>query len=151
MLVRKRFDENVEYAGSRFRPQGQRTLSGNRTDKQGRRMKIYFHLNIGGFSNCYIIENELTKEAIIIDPGKITDDIIKRIEDESYKLAGVFITHNHGSHVHGLKTLRKIYKPAVYAADWEVAGNDTHVITGDGKIRIAGLTVRYMEIGRAHV
>ena len=71
-------------------------------------MKIYFHLNIGGFSNCYIIENELTKEAIIIDPGKITDDIIKRIEDESYKLAGVFITHNHGSHVHGLKTLRKI-------------------------------------------
>ena len=57
-------------------------------------MKIYFHLNIGGFSNCYIIENELTKEAIIIDPGKITDDIIKRIEDESYKLEGVFITHN---------------------------------------------------------
>ena len=109
-------------------------------------MKIYFHLNIGGFSNCYIIENESTKEAIIIDPGKITDDIIKRIEDESYKLAGVFITHNHGSHVHGLKTLRKIYAPAVYAADWEVAGNDTHVITGDGKIRIAGLTVRYMAL-----
>ena len=76
-------------------------------------MKIYFHLNIGGFSNCYIIENEFTKEAIVIDPGKITDDIIKRIEDESYKLTGVFITHNHGSHVHGLKTLRKIYTPAV--------------------------------------
>ena len=36
-------------------------------------MKVYFHLNLGGFSNCYLIVNEETNEAIIVDPGHITE------------------------------------------------------------------------------
>ena len=39
-------------------------------------MKIYFHLNLEGYSNCYIIANPKLKEAIIVDPGKITKEII---------------------------------------------------------------------------
>lgn len=107
-------------------------------------MKVYFHLNVAGFSNCYIVANEKTNEAIIIDPGKVTDQIISTIEDKGLKLVAVLITHNHGSHVHGLQTLRKIYNPSIYAADWEVAGNDTTVLTGDGKLRIAKMNVHYM-------
>lgn len=109
-------------------------------------MKVYFHLNLGGFSNCYVIVNEDSNEAIVIDPGKITEEIISQIEDNHLKLAAVLITHNHGSHVDGLRTLRKIYSPKILAADWEVAGNDTTVISGDGKIRIAKMTVRYMSL-----
>lgn len=109
-------------------------------------MKIYFHLNLSGFSNCYVVVNENSKEAIIVDPGQITEDIISQIEDNGLKLSAVLITHNHGSHVHGLRTLRKIYSPKIYAADWEVAKNDTTVITGDGKIRIAKMIVRYMAL-----
>ncbi|MBP3709010.1 MAG: MBL fold metallo-hydrolase [Treponema sp.] len=109
-------------------------------------MKIYFHLNIKGFSNCYIVVNEFLKEAIIIDPGQITEEMINRIEKDSYTLVAVFITHNHASHVNGLKTLRKIYVPEIYAADWEIAGNATHVITGDGSICIAGFTIKYAAI-----
>ena len=106
-------------------------------------MKVYFHLN-GGFSNCYLIVNEETNEAIIVDPGHITEELISQIEDNHLKLVAILITHNHGTHVGGLKTLRKIYNPKIYAADWEVAGNDTTVISGDGKTRIAKMLVRYM-------
>lgn len=109
-------------------------------------MKIYFHLNLTGFSNCYIIANEKTKEALIVDPGKITEDIIYHIESNFYKLVAVLITHNHGSHVHGLKTLTKIYSPKIYGADWEIAGKETNVITGDGKLHIAGLSVQYITL-----
>lgn len=109
-------------------------------------MKVYFHLNVGGFSNCYIVVNEVTSEAIIIDPGKITEKMISQIENNHLKLVAVLITHNHGSHVDGLKTIRKIYNPKILAADWEVAGNDTTVISGDGKITIAKMTVRYMTV-----
>lgn len=109
-------------------------------------MKVYFHLNVGGFSNCYIVVNEATNEAIIIDPGKITEKMISQIEDNHLKLAAVLVTHNHGSHVDGLKTLRKIYNPKILAADWEVAGNDTTVISGDGKMTIAKMVVRYMTV-----
>ncbi len=109
-------------------------------------MKVYFHLNLGGFSNCYIVVNEKTSEAIIIDPGKITEEIISRIEDNHLKLVGVFVTHNHGSHAGGLHTLRKIYSPKIFAADWEVAGEDTTVISGDGTIKIAKMIVKYMSL-----
>ena len=109
-------------------------------------MKIYFHLNLKGFSNCYVVANEKAKEAIIIDPGKITEGMISQIENENLKLSAVLITHNHGSHVDGIKTLRKIYNPKIYAADWEVAKNDTNVLMGDGKIRVAKMNVRFTTI-----
>ena len=65
-------------------------------------MKVYFHLNIEGFSNCYVIVNEKTMQAIIVDPGIITHQIIDNMEHSGYTLAGVLVTHNRGSHVHGL-------------------------------------------------
>ena len=109
-------------------------------------MKIYFHLNEGGFSNCYLVVDEVSNQAIIIDPGKITKEIIARIEDNHLNLAAVLITHNHGSHADGLRTLRKIYSPKVFAADWAVAANDTTVITGDGTTEIEGIQVSYLTI-----
>lgn len=109
-------------------------------------MKVYFHLNIEGFSNCYLIVNEHTKQAIIVDPGIVTHQIIDNIERSGYDLAGVLITHNHGSHVHGLKVLQKIYTPEIYAADWEVADEKTCVLKDEGTIEIAGLEVSYMSV-----
>lgn len=109
-------------------------------------MKIYFHLNEGGFSNCYLVVDEVSNQAIIIDPGKITKEIIARIEDNHLNLAAVLITHNHGSHADGLRTLRKIYSPKVFAADWAVAANDTTVITSDGTTEIEGIQVSYLTI-----
>ena len=107
-------------------------------------MKVYFHLNPMGFSNCYLVVNEKSKEVILIDPGKVTEEIITQVEENQYKLTAILITHNNGSHAQGLKTLTKIYSPKIYGADWDIAGNATNVITGDGKIRIAGLSVRYI-------
>ncbi|OJF76106.1 MAG: MBL fold metallo-hydrolase [Treponema sp. CETP13] len=109
-------------------------------------MKIYFHLNIHGFSNTYIVTNEETMQAIIIDPGVITNNMIQQIERGPYNLTACLITHNHTTHLQGLSTLRKIYNPKIYAADYEVAGVDTVVIKGDGVIRIAGFSVGYMSI-----
>lgn len=107
-------------------------------------MKIYYHLNSEGFSNTYVIANEKTKDVIIIDPGAMNEEIIEQIEANEFKLTSVLITHNHGSHVNGLKTLLKIYSPRIYGADWGIAGKDTTVLNGDGKLRLAGMTVHYM-------
>lgn len=109
-------------------------------------MKVYYYLNVTGFSNCYLVVNEEAKEAIIIDPGEVTEQIISQIEDNHFTLSAILVTHNHGSHVKGLSTLRKIYTPKIYAADWEVAGAETNVITGDGKIEIGGMTVDFMAV-----
>lgn len=109
-------------------------------------MKVYFHMNIESFSNCYVIVNEGTKQALIIDPGKITKEIINQIETDGYELTACLITHNHPGHIHGLETLKKIYTPVIYAADTAVADSETFVIKGEGTLEIAGLTVDYFAL-----
>lgn len=111
-------------------------------------MKIYFNLSFEAFTNSYVIVNDNpdVMEAIIIDPGKITPQIIEQIENGGYTLTGIFITHNHESHVHGVSTLLKIYTPKIYAADYEVCGFKTYVINGDGKINVAGLDIEYYSV-----
>lgn len=114
-------------------------------------MKVYFYLNVAGFSNCYIVVNERTDEALMIDPGKVTSPMIELLERGGYKLCAILVTHNHGSHVHGIKTLTKIYSPKVYGADSNIAASFSsssamHVLIGDGRIRIAGLTIEHIAI-----
>ena len=111
-------------------------------------MKIYFHLSIEEFTNCYLIVNDTAekKEALIIDPGKINEKMIEQIEAGPYNLTGVLITHNHTNHVCGLSTLNKIYSPYVYAGDYEVSGTRTILLRGDGVIEVAGLRIEYYSV-----
>lgn len=109
-------------------------------------MKIYSHLNLSGFSNCYVIVNEKIHEALIVDPGKITTSVIDTIEKGGHKLVGILVSHNHGSHVQGLASLRKIYTPKIYAADWEVAKNETNILKDDGVFKAADFDIEYFSI-----
>lgn len=109
-------------------------------------MKVYFHFNIDGFSNCYVVTNEKNMEALIIDPGKITKEILEQVESGPYNLTAVLITHRHKSHVRGLETLKKIYKPKVYAADFDIAGSEETLLNGDGIICAAGLQIKHLAL-----
>lgn len=109
-------------------------------------MKVYFHFNIDGFSNCYVVTNEKTMEALIIDPGKITKEILEQIESGPYELVAVLITHKHKSHIRGLSTLKKIYTPKIYAADFDIAESEETILNGDGVIYVAGLPVRHLAL-----
>ena len=72
-------------------------------------MKIYLHLKNEKLTNCYLVVNEETKQALIIDPCKISNTLISQIEAGNYDLVAVLITHKHENHYRGLKTLKKIY------------------------------------------
>ncbi len=109
-------------------------------------MKVYIHTDIESFSNCYLIVEEQTGLAIIIDPGKIYETMIAKIESNRFSLVASLITHNHSGHTKGLSTLKKIYDVAVYAADMELASSPSCVLRGDGTIRIAGLNVSYFSV-----
>lgn len=109
-------------------------------------MKIYFHLNVESFSNTYIIANSTTKKAVIIDPAKITNTMIQHLERGKYMLEAVLITHNNTWHANGVQTLLKIYNPAIYSGDYEVAGVQTTVLKGDGIIKIAGFSISYTSL-----
>ena len=108
-------------------------------------MKIYHHLDFAKLTNCYLVVNEITKEALIIDPCKISNALIAQIEQDKYNLVAVLITHKHTNHYRGLKTLRKIYDFTVYAADNELASG-MNILKDEGVKKIAGLNVEYFSL-----
>ena len=85
-------------------------------------MKIYQHYSIYGFSNAYIIGNEESNTAIIVDPAEVTTMMIDQLENHAYSLKAVLITHNHVHHCRGLKTLLRIYEPTVFASNTKIFG-----------------------------
>ncbi|MBQ4377870.1 MAG: MBL fold metallo-hydrolase [Treponema sp.] len=108
-------------------------------------MKIYLHLDFEKLTNCYLVVNEETKKALIIDPCKISNTLIKQIEEGGYDLTAVFITHKHENHYRGLKTLKKIYDFSVYAADNDLS-TDKNILKGEGVKSIGGLNVEYFSL-----
>lgn len=107
-------------------------------------MKIYYHYSLEGFSNGYLVGNEKTGEALIVDPGVMNRELLEHIEKNRFRIDAVLITHNHVSHHRGLQTLLRIYNPKVYAADAELNGKRTILLQGDGTFAAAGFAVRYL-------
>jgi glyoxylase-like metal-dependent hydrolase (beta-lactamase superfamily II) len=80
-------------------------------------MKIYQHYSIFGFSNSYIVGNEVLGNALIVDPAELTPTMIEKIEHHHFDVTGILISHNHVHHIKGLSTILKIYKPTIYASN----------------------------------
>ena len=49
--------------------------------------------------NCYIVGDEETKQAIVIDPGDEPDRILEVIKGSNFQVSAVILTHAHFDHV----------------------------------------------------
>ncbi len=58
-------------------------------------------------TNCYLIFNAQTKEALIIDPGSEFDTILKAVQD--YQVKEILLTHSHFDHTGALFQLENFY------------------------------------------
>jgi len=56
--------------------------------------------------NCFILADEKTKEAVVIDPGDDAREILKIIKDKGLKVKYIVITHGHFDHVGANKALK---------------------------------------------
>ena len=53
-------------------------------------------------TNSYILSNEETKEAVIVDPANLSRTMVRYIEEEGLKVKAVLLTHAHFDHIMGL-------------------------------------------------
>jgi hydroxyacylglutathione hydrolase len=57
--------------------------------------------------NCYILGDEETKEAVVIDPGGNEDDILEALEAQGLQLKTIIDTHGHFDHVDANQPLKE--------------------------------------------
>ena len=72
-----------------------------------KRIKIY--VGTVGETNCYIVQDEKTKEAMVIDPGGEVDKIAEMLDTLEAKVKYILLTHCHGDHISGVKELKEKY------------------------------------------
>ncbi len=109
-------------------------------------MKIYFHYVSNNFSNSYLVGNEKTRQAIIVDPSVMDKTLLDHIEKNKFSLEAILITHRHESHLSALKTICKIYSPSIYAAETEIKGIKTKEVVGSGFFQEAGFDIFYLSV-----
>jgi hydroxyacylglutathione hydrolase len=57
--------------------------------------------------NCFIIADEKTKEAVVIDPGDDAQNILKTISEKGLKVRFIVNTHGHFDHVGANKAIKE--------------------------------------------
>lgn len=78
-------------------------------------MRIHQHFSVVGFCNTYVIGDDETKEALLIDPGHADIELIRLFEQHEYTIKAVLLTHRHSGHTEGLALLKKLYELTTYA------------------------------------
>jgi phosphoribosyl 1,2-cyclic phosphodiesterase len=79
-------------------------------------------LNSGSNGNCYYLASQET--AIIVDTGlscRETEKRLKRIGRTLKSIDAIFITHEHGDHIHGLPAIAKKHRIPVYISPGTLA------------------------------
>ena len=69
-----------------------------------------------GYTNCYILADEKTKAAAIIDPGDTVPEIKELVKKDNLDVRAIFLTHGHYDHVKEVGALV------------EAAGKDTELM-----------------------
>lgn len=65
-------------------------------------------------TNCYVVFDEKTKEAAIIDPSGDFPELKGYIENNGLKVKYIIVTHGHGDHIGALKELKDYSDADIY-------------------------------------
>lgn len=65
-------------------------------------------------TNCYIVSDENTKQAVIIDPGAQPEKIAGKVAELGLHVEAILLTHGHFDHMMAVDNLREKYQVSVY-------------------------------------
>lgn len=71
-------------------------------------------------TNCYLVYDEETKRAVIVDPGDAAETIISGCRNLELKPEAILLTHGHFDHIMAAETLKKEWELKIYACEKEL-------------------------------
>lgn len=72
-------------------------------------------------TNCYLVWNDDSRDAFIIDPADQAKGIAMRLRQNNLTLKAILLTHGHFDHMMAVPELKKLTGAAVYAGEKERA------------------------------
>ena len=95
-------------------------------------------------ANCYVIMDEESKEAVVLDPGGDEDDIISVIEEIGAKVKYIMLTHGHADHTGGVTNIQRRYGAPIGISEKDEAlmSNGSYMFGSFGKDKKADLTLK---------
>jgi glyoxylase-like metal-dependent hydrolase (beta-lactamase superfamily II) len=108
-------------------------------------MKFFSYYSVINFSNCYLLGQEGSADALLIDPGIFDEGLLRLIEDNSLYVRHVLITHSHRAHVNGIRTLLKIYDSTLWGFSPEQVEFPLRKVSGGEILELAGFAIEVLE------
>ena len=70
---------------------------------------IVKQFSTGGDRNFgYLIADDKTRQAVVVDPSYSPDKIVKYADENNFKIVYVFYTHDHFDHTNGNETIKRL-------------------------------------------
>lgn len=70
-------------------------------------------------TNAYVIANENTKKAVVVDPGADAERILSHLRSKGLELEAILLTHGHFDHIMGVNDILDNKRVPVYAYEAE--------------------------------
>lgn len=67
--------------------------------------------------NCYIVIDDDSKDALIIDPGDEGEELVKHLSKMNINLKSILLTHGHVDHVGAVDAVRDAFDIPVYISE----------------------------------
>jgi hydroxyacylglutathione hydrolase len=69
-----------------------------------------FRLTVGPFEeNCYLVVDEETRRAALVDPGDEASRIVRMVRDSGAELEAIWLTHAHIDHIGALAAVKRVW------------------------------------------
>lgn len=94
----------------------------------------------------YLVIDEITKQAISVDPAWEMDIIERALEQEQARLVGILLTHHHNDHTHLAEPLAETFNVPVLMSQTEAETYDftsahLQLIKSDSKFQLGALSI----------
>jgi hydroxyacylglutathione hydrolase len=96
-----------------------------------------------GDNFSYIIADEASGEAAVVDPSFNVDAIILILKDQNFRLKYIINTHGHADHTAGNEELKAAFHSKIVAHKLSHVNQDISIVDGD-IIRLGAITIKFM-------
>jgi hydroxyacylglutathione hydrolase len=84
--------------------------------KQGAELAVLIQtFTVGAFQeNCYLLVDDRTNRAVIVDPGSEGDRLVEAVDNSAATLEAIWITHAHVDHVGAIASVKRRWDVPIY-------------------------------------